>query len=147
MPRNEKWIDICPTKFAPHESRRRAPPDRVFNIYDRGHQRNETKIPLNHRHKGANPSAITCSEQTEFFAPALTQCRHQLSRLDYPLTETLRVANEIGSDREFTVPVPARDPRIMIREVHEAGVPTEFVEARSITTISDVARRHKRVEH
>src|SRR6266704_7206988 len=98
VPRDEGWIDICPTKFAPHESRRRALPDRVLNIYDRRHQRNETKISLNHRQKGADPSAITCSEHTELFAPSLAQCRHQLPCLDYPLTQPLCIANEIGSD-------------------------------------------------
>src|SRR5467141_3317620 len=126
MPRNERWIDICPTKLAPHESRCRALPDRVLNVYDRGHQRNETKIPLNHRQKGANPSAITCSQHTELFAPALAQCRHQLPRLDYPLTQTFCVANEIGSDREFTVPVAARYARKVIGEVKETSVPPKF---------------------
>src|SRR5213083_2564853 len=109
MPCNERWIYICPTQFAPHESRRRALPDRVLNIYDRRHQRDETKILLNHREKRADPSAITCSEHTEPFTAALTQCRHQLPQLDYPLPQPLRVADEIGSDREFTVPVAARD--------------------------------------
>src|SRR5216117_4176986 len=108
MPRNERWIDICPTKFAPYESRRRALPDRVLNIYDWGHQGNETKIPLDHRQKGADPSAITCSEHTELLAPARAQRRHQLPRLDDSLTQPLCVANEIGSDREFTVPIAAR---------------------------------------
>src|SRR6266571_8300650 len=102
MPRNERWIDICPTQFAPHESRGWALPDRVLNIYDRRHQRDEAKIPLNHREKRADPSAITCSEHTELFAPALAQCCHQLPCLDYPLTQPLCIANEIGSDREFT---------------------------------------------
>src|SRR5438552_13905272 len=109
VPRDEGWIDICPTQFAPHESRRRALPDRVLDVYDRRHQCEEAKIPLNHREKRADPSAITCSEHTELFAAAFAQCRHQLPQLDYPLTQPLRVADEIGSDREFTIPVAARD--------------------------------------
>src|SRR6266849_3202677 len=109
MPRNERRFDICPMQLAPHESRRRALPDRVLNIYDRGHQRDETEIPLNHCQKGADPSAITCSEHTKLLAAAFAQCRHQLPHLDYPLTQPFRVANEIGSDRQFTVPVAARD--------------------------------------
>src|SRR5436309_8597663 len=35
----------------------------------------------------------------------------------------------------------------MIREVHEARVRTEFVKARSVKTIPDMARRHARVQH
>src|SRR6266487_6272260 len=35
----------------------------------------------------------------------------------------------------------------MIGEVHEARIPTEFVKARSVTTIPDVAGRHERVQH
>ena len=109
MPRDERWFDVGPTQFAPHEPRRRALPDRMLNVYDRRHQRNKAKIPLNHREKCADPSAITCSEHTELLAAALAQCRHQLPQLDYPLTQPLRVADEIGSDREFTIPVAARD--------------------------------------
>src|SRR5260370_24728885 len=35
----------------------------------------------------------------------------------------------------------------MIREVHEARIPTEFVKARGVTTIPDVACRHERGQH
>src|SRR5437773_5236330 len=109
MPRNERRLDICATKFAPHEPRGRTLPDRVLNVYDGGHQRDETKSPFNRCQKGADPAAITCSEHTELFAPTLAQCRHQLAHFDYSLTQPLRVANEIGSDRELTVPVATRD--------------------------------------
>src|SRR6266581_1636200 len=35
----------------------------------------------------------------------------------------------------------------MIREVHEARIPTEFVKASSVTTIPDMAGRHECVQH
>src|SRR6266700_3975177 len=98
MPRDERWIDICPTQFAPHETGRWALPDRVLNVYDRRHQRDVTKIPLNHSEKRA-----------ELLAAAFAQYCHQLSQLDYPLTQPFRIADEIGSDRELAVPVAARD--------------------------------------
>src|SRR6266516_1433224 len=97
MPRNERCIDVCPSQLASHESRRRASPDCVLNIHDRCQKR-------------ADPSAVTCSKHTELFAPALAQFRHQLPRLDYPLAQPLCVANEIGSDRELTVPIATRYP-------------------------------------
>src|SRR2546430_2200489 len=109
MPRDERWIDICPTQFAPHETGRWALPDRVLNVYDRRHQRDETKIPLNHSEKRADPSAITGAEHAELLAAAFAQYCHQLSQLDYPLTQPFRIADEIGSDRELAVPVAARD--------------------------------------
>src|SRR6266545_8263790 len=34
----------------------------------------------------------------------------------------------------------------MVREVHEARIPTELIKARSVTTIPDVTRGHKRVQ-
>src|SRR2546430_17673669 len=109
MPRHEQGIDICSIQLAPHESGRRALPDRVLNIYDRGHQRDEAKIPLNHRQKRADPSAITGAKHAEPLATAIAQHCHQLPRLDYSLTQTLGVANKVGSYREFTIPIAARD--------------------------------------
>src|SRR6266566_8397702 len=110
MASDERRLNIRAMQLVSHEPRRRAPPDCVLNIHDRCHQRDETKIRLNHRQKGTDPSAVTCSKHTELFAPALAQCRHQLPRLDYPLTQPLCVANEIGSDRELTVPIATRYP-------------------------------------
>src|SRR5437764_11921357 len=109
MPRHERGVDICPIQLAPHEPRRRALPDGVFNIYDRSHQCDETEIPLNHCQKRANPSAITRAKHAEPLATAIAQHRHQLPRLDYALAQTLRVADKIGSDREFTVPIAGWD--------------------------------------
>src|SRR5258705_13390992 len=109
MPGNERWLDICPMQFAPHESRGRALPDRVLNVHNRRHQRYETKIALHHRQKGADPSAITGAEHAKLGAAALAQYCHQLPQLDYTLTQPLRVANEISRDRQLAVPVAAWD--------------------------------------
>src|SRR6202035_3026830 len=146
MTSDKRRLDISAIQFAPHESRGRTFPDRVFDIDDRCHQRKETKITLNHREKPADPSTITCSQHTELFAPALAQCRHQLPQFDYPLAQPLCMAKEIGSDREFTIPVAARDPRKVIREVKETSVPAKFVEAFCATAMPGATGRHERVQ-
>src|SRR5215470_7899952 len=138
MPCDERWLDICPTQFVPHEPRRRALPDRVLDIYDRCHQRDETKIGFNHGEKRADPAAITGAEHTEPLAAAFAQYCHQFPHLDYALTQPFCIADKMGSDRELAVPIAARNARVMIRQVHEARIPAELIKARSVTAISDV---------
>src|SRR6266481_5406840 len=51
-------------------------------------------------------------------------------------------------DREQrAVPVAARHPRIVIRQMHETRVPTEFVKAGCQAAIALITRRHERVQH
>src|SRR6266496_4109627 len=50
-------------------------------------------------------------------------------------------------DCVFAVPVASRNTRIVIWEVDEAGIPTEFVKTRSTAAIPNVTRGHERVQH
>src|SRR6266550_4169435 len=54
---------------------------------------------------------------------------------------------KIGGNRQFAVPVAARHSRIVIRQMHETRVPTEFVKAGCPAAIALVTRRHERVQH
>src|SRR4029077_16659650 len=140
------WIDICPTKFTSHESRHRALPDRVFDVNDRRHQGNETKIAFNHRKQRANPSTVTGAEHTEVAAAALAQCTDQLPQLDHALTQPFCVANKIGRDCKFAIPIAARDTRIMIGQMKETSIPPKSVEALCAAAMADPSRGHERVQ-
>src|SRR5213080_2608936 len=70
-----------------------------------------------------------------------------IAQIDHPLTPSPRIADEIGGDRQFAVPVAARHPRIVIRQMHETRVPTEFVKAGCPAAIALITRRHERVQH
>src|SRR6266550_7612008 len=147
MPRHERWLDARAAEFAPHKPCGRAFPDRVFDVYNRRHQRHETKIALDHREKRTDPSAVTRAEYAKLLAAALTQCCHQLPHFDHTLAKSLGVANKIGRDCKFAVPIAARDTRIVKWEVDEARIPAEFVKTRSTAAIPNVTRGHERVQH
>ena len=96
----------------------------------------ETKIALDYREQRADPAAVAGPEDAELATTALAQRRHQLPQFDHALTQPLCIADEIGGDRQFAVPVAARHPRIVIRQMHETRVPTEFVKAGSPAAIA-----------
>jgi len=104
---------------------------------------------MTHRSKNLQPSFFEAGpprvelrpkQKAELAATVRAQCRDELAHFQHPLTQALGVANEIGRDGEFAIPVAARDTRIVIWQVHEAGVPTELVKARGATAISNVRR-------
>src|SRR5437667_8254368 len=147
MPRHKRWLDFRPAQLPPHESRRRTFPDCVLDVYDRRHQRDETKIALDHCKECANPSPVTRSKYAKLATTALAQRHHQLPHLDHALAQALGITDEVGRNREFAVPVAARHTRIVIGEVHETSVPAEFVEVRSAAAIANMTRGHERVHH
>src|SRR5438552_3539668 len=59
MPRHERWLNLRSSKFPPHDTCARAFPDGVLNAHDRRHQRDQTKISLDHCKESPDPSAIT----------------------------------------------------------------------------------------
>src|ERR1041385_1704504 len=112
-------------------------PDRMLDVYDGRHQRDETKIALDHGEQRANPAAIACPENAKLRATAPAQRSHQLSKLHHTLAQTLGIADEIGRDRELAVPIPPRHTRVMIWQVDEAGVPAQRVEMRGPAPVAD----------
>ena len=72
MPGNKRRLDICPAQFATHEPRSRIFPDCVFDVHDRCHQGDETKISFNYGEQRPDPTAVARAEQTELVAVALT---------------------------------------------------------------------------
>src|SRR4029077_12547319 len=147
MPGDERRLDVGPTQFAANGPRCGAFPDRVVDVYDRRHQGGETQVPLDHRKQRADPSAIAHGEHAEFAGAAFAQCAHQLTLLHYALAPSLRVADQVACDRKLTVPVPARDTRIMVWQLNEACVPAKFVEMLCATSIANGARAHQRMQN
>ena len=147
MPRNKRSFDVRPVKFASYERRRGAFPNRVLDVHNRRHQREETKIALDDREQRANPAAVAGPEYAELATTMLAQRRHQLPQFDHALTQPLCIADEIGGNRQFAVPVAARHPRIVIRQKHKTRIPTEFVKAGCPAAIALVTRRHERVQN
>src|SRR5882724_890762 len=109
MTGDESRLNVCPIQFATNKPCRRARPDRVLDVRDRRHKRDKTKIVFEHGEKSADPAAIAGAEHTELLTAAFAQSCHQLPQLDYTLAQPLGVADKIGRDREFTIPVTARD--------------------------------------
>src|SRR6478735_6894544 len=147
MPRHKRSLDVRPLELASYERRRGTFPNRVFDVHDRRHQGKKTKIALDDREQRADPAAVAGPEDAELATTALAQRRHQLPQFDHALTQPLCIADEIGGNRQFAVPVAARHPRIVIRQMHETRVPTEFVKAGCPAAIALVTRRHERVQH
>src|SRR5438270_6339616 len=147
MSRYQLGRDLCAPQFASHKSGSRILPNRVLDVYDRGHQRDKAQIGLDHCQQGADPTAVTCSENSKFAATSFAQRSDQLPDFDHALTQTFSVSNQVGRDCELAVPITARNSRIVIRQMNEARVPAELVESRSPATITDVRGRHQRVEH
>src|SRR5437867_10356899 len=139
MLRDERRLDIRPTEFAADTPCCRALPERVLDIYDRRHQGNETQVALNQRNQRADPSAVTGGEQTKFARAAFAQCAHQLAHLGHALAQPFCVADQIAGDRQFTVPIAARDTRIMVWQPNETRVPAKLVEMLCATSIADGA--------
>src|ERR1043166_1464859 len=129
MPGNQRRLDIGVDQFAPNPTRSRALPDGVLDVYDRRHQRHKAEIALHQRQQRADPTAVAGGEHAELAAAAFPQCAHQLPQFNYPLAQSLCIANEIAGDRKFAIPIAAWDPRKVIGEVKETSVPTKFVEA------------------
>src|SRR6266480_6100486 len=130
MARHQRAVDVRSAQLPAHRRCAWILPDRVINVYDWRHQSDETKIVLDHGKQRADPTAITGSKNSELGATALAYGAHQLSQLHHALAQSFRVTNEIGSNGEFAVPIAARHPRVMIRQMHEAGVPSHLVEVR-----------------
>src|SRR2546430_869425 len=147
MSGDQRRLDIGTTQFAAYRPRRGALPNRVLDIYDRRHQGGETQVALDHREQRTDPSAIACGEHAEFAGAAFAQCAHQLAQLHYALAQSLRVADQVAGDRKLTVPVPARDTRIMVWQLNEACVPAKFVEVLRATSIPDGACGHQRMQN
>src|SRR5205085_2334891 len=147
MSRDELGWNFRAAQFASHESGAGIVPDRVLDIDDRRHEREEAQVWFNHCKQRANPAAVTRSENSEFAAAALTQSLHELADFHHTLTQTFGVSNQICRYRQLAIPVTARNSRVMIRQMNKACVPTKLVETRGPTSITDVRRRHQSVEH
>src|SRR5437762_11775200 len=117
MPRDQRRLDFCAMQFPTNAPRRWTCPDRVFDVYDRRHQTDKTKIAFNCRNQGADPRTVTGREYAELTAAMLTQRAHQLAQFDHALTQSFCVTNQIARDRQFTVPIPARGARKMIGQM------------------------------
>src|ERR1700719_956440 len=76
-----------------------------------------TKIALDDREQRADPAAVAGPEDAELATTALAQRRDQLPQFDHALTQPLCIADEIGGNRQFAVPVAARHSRIVIRQM------------------------------
>src|ERR1041385_3976642 len=122
-------------------------PDRMLDVYDGRHQRDETKIALDHGEQRANPAAIACPEHAKLRATAPAERSHQLSKLHHTLAQTLGIADEIGRDRELAVPIPPGHTRVMIWQVDEAGVPAQRVEMRGPAPVANARGRKQRMKH
>src|SRR6202030_4335013 len=68
-------------------------------------------------------------------------------QFDYALAQPFRVSNQIRRDRQLAVPVAGRNARIMIRQMNKARVPSKLIESGGPSPITDVCRRHQRMEH
>src|SRR5882762_56025 len=147
MSGDERRLDIGTTQFAAERPRRGALPNRVLDIYDRRHQSGETQVALDHRKQRTNPSAIAHGEHAEFAGAVFAQCAHQLAQLHYALAQSFCVADEIAGDRKLTVPVPARDTRVMVWQLNEACVPAKLVEMLCATPIANRACGHQRMQN
>src|ERR1700738_4707616 len=62
MPSHQLRRDLCPLQLPPHGNRRWSLPDRMFDIYDRRHEREKTQIAFRGREQRTDPRAVACSE-------------------------------------------------------------------------------------
>src|SRR5437899_4091476 len=147
MPCDELRRDFRASQFPPHESSSRILPNRVFDVHDRRHQRDEAQIRLDHGEQSADPTAVACSEDSKLIASLFAQCRDQLAHLHDALAQAFSISNQVGSDRELAIPATAWNSRVMIGQMNKARVPTELVESRCPAPVTDVRGRHQRVEH
>src|SRR5882757_4524701 len=142
MPGDERRLDVGPAQFAANGPRCGAFPDRVVDVYDRRHQGDETQVALNHRKQRTDPCAVTGGEYAEIAGATFAQRAHQLPQFGYALAQPLCVADQIARDRQFTVPIAARDTRIMVWQPNETRVPAKLVKMLCATSIADGARGH-----
>src|SRR3989442_6297728 len=137
MASDQRRLDVRAMQLAPNEPRCRTRPDRVFDVHDRRHQGDETKIGFNQREQRADPSAVTGGEHAELAAASFPESLHQLSQFDHALTQPFCVANQIARDRKFAVPITARDTRKVIWQMNKTCIPAKLVEATSAAAIAD----------
>src|SRR5438132_5048842 len=104
MSRDKLRRDFGASQFPPHESSSRIFPNRVFDVYDRRHQRDEAQIRLDHGKQSADPTAVTCSEDSKLIAPLFAKGRDQLAQLHDAPAQAFSISNQVGSDRELAVP-------------------------------------------
>src|ERR1051326_2201905 len=119
----------------------------MLDVHDRRHEREKTQIAFHGCEQSADPCAITCAENSEIVTTVLAQSRDELSNFHHALPQAFRVADQVGGDRQLTIPVSAWDARVMIRQMHKTSVPTKFVEMFRPLTIPKPPRRHQRVQH
>src|SRR5437868_15019483 len=103
MPRHKSSVNVGPGQFPAHEARAGIFPDRVVDVNNWSHQGDKSKARFDNGQQSADPGPVTGSENAQCATTACPQCGQQLSELDYCLTQSLGIADQIRGNGQFTM--------------------------------------------